>query len=85
MGHYKDLDLHSTHGRKRLRSEVGVVVHKSIGLNRHALTQLFELLLQRSTRGLLARDHVILNHGQVTWMTPEQSPPLLTTTPTGGR
>ncbi|GFW42945.1 uncharacterized protein TNCV_734781 [Trichonephila clavipes] len=32
-------------------------------------------------RGLLARDHVILNHGQVTWTTPELAPPLLTTTP----
>ncbi|GFX56754.1 uncharacterized protein TNCV_495021 [Trichonephila clavipes] len=26
-------------------------------------------------------DHVILNHGQVSWMTPELAPPLLTTTP----
>ncbi|GFX90252.1 uncharacterized protein TNCV_3848271 [Trichonephila clavipes] len=26
-------------------------------------------------------DHVILNHGQVTWTTPELAPPLLTTTP----
>ncbi|GFX29723.1 uncharacterized protein TNCV_2750571 [Trichonephila clavipes] len=26
-------------------------------------------------------DHVILNHGQVTWMTPELAFPLLTTTP----
>ncbi|GFV06391.1 uncharacterized protein TNCV_2947141 [Trichonephila clavipes] len=34
-----------------------------------------------TTRGLLATDHVILNHGQVTWMTPELAPPLLTTTP----
>ncbi|GFT10772.1 uncharacterized protein TNCV_1944321 [Trichonephila clavipes] len=34
-----------------------------------------------STRGLLATDHVILNHGQVTWTTPELAPPLLTTTP----
>ncbi|GFX74454.1 uncharacterized protein TNCV_3213411 [Trichonephila clavipes] len=34
-----------------------------------------------ATRGLLATDHVILNHGQVTWMTPELAPPLLTTTP----
>ncbi|GFT49227.1 uncharacterized protein TNCV_4582401 [Trichonephila clavipes] len=32
-------------------------------------------------RGLLATDHVILNHGQVTWTTPELAPPLLTTTP----
>ncbi|GFX02603.1 uncharacterized protein TNCV_728571 [Trichonephila clavipes] len=34
-----------------------------------------------TTRGLLATDHVILNHGQVTWTTPELAPPLLTTTP----
>ncbi|GFX08435.1 uncharacterized protein TNCV_3269241 [Trichonephila clavipes] len=39
----------------------------------------------RATRGLLATDHVILNHGQVTWTTPDLAPPLLTTTPTGGR
>ncbi|GFX21656.1 uncharacterized protein TNCV_1400701 [Trichonephila clavipes] len=36
---------------------------------------------QETTRGLLATDHVILNHGQVTWTTPELAPPLLTTTP----
>ncbi|GFS95211.1 uncharacterized protein TNCV_2705481 [Trichonephila clavipes] len=35
---------------------------------------------ERYTR-LLATDHVILNHGQVTWTTPELAPPLLTTTP----
>ncbi|GFW77190.1 uncharacterized protein TNCV_2726201 [Trichonephila clavipes] len=35
----------------------------------------------RATRRLLAKDHVILNHGQVTWTTPELAPPLLTTTP----
>ncbi|GFS72025.1 uncharacterized protein TNCV_2676771 [Trichonephila clavipes] len=34
-----------------------------------------------TTRGLLATDHVILNHGQVTWTTPELAPPILTTTP----
>ncbi|GFY05722.1 uncharacterized protein TNCV_4403891 [Trichonephila clavipes] len=34
-----------------------------------------------STRGLLAMDHVILNHGQVTWTTPVLAPPLLTTPP----
>ncbi|GFW39671.1 uncharacterized protein TNCV_3188421 [Trichonephila clavipes] len=32
-------------------------------------------------RWLLATAHVILNHGQVTWATPELAPPLLTTTP----
>ncbi|GFV82498.1 uncharacterized protein TNCV_3982881 [Trichonephila clavipes] len=35
----------------------------------------------QTTRGLLATDHIILNHGQVTWTTPELAPPLLTTTP----
>ncbi|GFV48112.1 uncharacterized protein TNCV_3027951 [Trichonephila clavipes] len=34
-----------------------------------------------ATRGLLATDDVILNHGQAMWMTPELAPPLLTTTP----
>ncbi|GFT91331.1 putative transposable element [Trichonephila clavipes] len=34
-----------------------------------------------TTRGLLATDHVILNHGQVTWATPVLASPLLTTTP----
>ncbi|GFY06978.1 synaptic vesicle 2-related protein [Trichonephila clavipes] len=34
-----------------------------------------------ATRGLLATDHVILSHGQVTWTTPELAPPLLITTP----
>ncbi|GFV48049.1 uncharacterized protein TNCV_3999631 [Trichonephila clavipes] len=32
-----------------------------------------------ATRGLLATDHVILNHGQVTWTTPELAPSLTTT------
>ncbi|GFV33169.1 hypothetical protein TNCV_2768871 [Trichonephila clavipes] len=32
-----------------------------------------------------ALDHIILNRGQVTWTSPELEPPLLTTTPTGGR
>ncbi|GFW87261.1 uncharacterized protein TNCV_4313841 [Trichonephila clavipes] len=34
-----------------------------------------------AARGLLATDHVILNHGQVTWTTSELAPNLLTTTP----
>ncbi|GFX11044.1 uncharacterized protein TNCV_513041 [Trichonephila clavipes] len=37
--------------------------------------------LLEAARGLLVADHVILNHGQVTWTTPELAPPLLTTTP----
>ncbi|GFX81042.1 hypothetical protein TNCV_1910351 [Trichonephila clavipes] len=39
----------------------------------------------QATRGLLATDHVVLNHGQVTRTIPELAPPILTTTPTGGR
>ncbi|GFY22395.1 hypothetical protein TNCV_2176561 [Trichonephila clavipes] len=40
-----------------------------------------------STRGLLWKDRVILNHGQVTWTTSELAPPSPNyhTTPTGGR
>ncbi|GFV57609.1 transposable element Tc3 transposase [Trichonephila clavipes] len=40
--------------------------------------------LCRTTRGLLATNHVILNHGQVTWTTPELAPssPNFHTTPT---
>ncbi|GFW72452.1 uncharacterized protein TNCV_3796801 [Trichonephila clavipes] len=34
-----------------------------------------------ATRGLKTTDHVIFNHGQVKWTTPELEPPLLTTTP----
>ncbi|GFT38881.1 hypothetical protein TNCV_1585711 [Trichonephila clavipes] len=39
-----------------------------------------------STRGVLATDHIILNHGQVTWTTPVLAPPSPNyhTTPTGG-
>ncbi|GFV41282.1 piggyBac transposable element-derived protein 4 [Trichonephila clavipes] len=36
---------------------------------------------KRAARGLLVTDFVILNHGQVTWTTPELAPPLLTITP----
>ncbi|GFU84922.1 hypothetical protein TNCV_58611 [Trichonephila clavipes] len=40
-----------------------------------------------AARGLLTTDHVILNHGQVTWMTPEMAPlsPNYHTTPMGKR
>ncbi|GFY02155.1 hypothetical protein TNCV_5100161 [Trichonephila clavipes] len=40
--------------------------------------------LQEATRGLLVTVHVILNHGQVTWATPDlPSSPNYHTTPTG--
>ncbi|GFX44846.1 integrase catalytic domain-containing protein [Trichonephila clavipes] len=45
------------------------------------VSELILTSLCSATRGLLATDHVILNHGQVTWTTPELAPPLLTTTP----
>ncbi|GFU41365.1 uncharacterized protein TNCV_3011791 [Trichonephila clavipes] len=34
-----------------------------------------------AARGLLSTDHVTVNHGQVTWMTPELALSLLTTKP----
>ncbi|GFV12277.1 uncharacterized protein TNCV_1537731 [Trichonephila clavipes] len=49
----------------------------AIALDLHLLMHLWA----QATRGLLATDHIILNHGQVTWTTPELAPPLLTTTP----
>ncbi|GFT95907.1 uncharacterized protein TNCV_312421 [Trichonephila clavipes] len=42
------------------------------------------LTLFNITRGLLVTDHVILNHGQVTWTTPQLAPLLLTATPHQG-
>ncbi|GFU37882.1 hypothetical protein TNCV_1063841 [Trichonephila clavipes] len=59
-----------------------------------ALTEEWDKLPQQlldnvaqTTRGFLATDHVILNHGQVSWTTPELAPrsPNYHTTPTGGR
>ncbi|GFX61992.1 hypothetical protein TNCV_276401 [Trichonephila clavipes] len=35
------------------------------------LLNLNDAVLEKPTRGLLATDHVILNHGQLTWTTPE--------------
>ncbi|GFW97789.1 hypothetical protein TNCV_1425521 [Trichonephila clavipes] len=42
---------------------------------------------EEAARGLLTKDHVILNHDQVTWMTPELAPlsPNYHSTPTGKR
>ncbi|GFS86027.1 uncharacterized protein TNCV_1220141 [Trichonephila clavipes] len=39
------------------------------------------ICVDAATRGLLALDHVILNHGQMTRTTSELAPHLLTTTP----
>ncbi|GFX78515.1 hypothetical protein TNCV_29551 [Trichonephila clavipes] len=50
-------------------------------------TRMNGTLYSTATRGLLATDQVILNHGQVTWTTPELAPPSPNyyPTPTGGR
>ncbi|GFV36026.1 hypothetical protein TNCV_2867841 [Trichonephila clavipes] len=42
------------------------------------------IIISLPTRGLWTTDHVILNHGQVTWTTPELAPlsPSYHTTPT---
>ncbi|GFW00142.1 uncharacterized protein TNCV_2914241 [Trichonephila clavipes] len=63
--------------RRRHFYLVGQSKHKvgACGVNNQASAVL------AAARGLLATDHVILNHGQVTWTTPELAPPLLTTTP----
>ncbi|GFV88463.1 uncharacterized protein TNCV_1242761 [Trichonephila clavipes] len=61
-----------------------VIVTMVIWEGRRECGCLIDLILTShcsATRGLLATDHVILNHGQVTWTTPELAPPLLTTTP----
>ncbi|GFY36588.1 uncharacterized protein TNCV_27931 [Trichonephila clavipes] len=53
-------------------------------LNRILREKKFEILcnfILCYTRAFGDGPHVILNHGQVTWTTPELAPPLLTTTP----
>ncbi|GFV64858.1 uncharacterized protein TNCV_3847261 [Trichonephila clavipes] len=40
-----------------------------------AVRNCWEQETREATRGLLATDLVILNHGQVTWTTPELAPP----------
>ncbi|GFW43792.1 hypothetical protein TNCV_4771411 [Trichonephila clavipes] len=44
-------------------------------LGKFVKSNVIHLRLNSATRGLLATDHVILNHGQVTWTTPELTPP----------
>ncbi|GFX81200.1 hypothetical protein TNCV_1911921 [Trichonephila clavipes] len=48
-------------------AEVHVQMSRSYGQS-EASSRVFK---SRTTRGLLVTDHVILNHGQVTWTTPE--------------
>ncbi|GFT37598.1 hypothetical protein TNCV_4900971 [Trichonephila clavipes] len=58
---------------------------RQAGANVTETSQFLEV--SRATRRLLATDHVILNHGQVTRMTPELASPSPNchTTPMGGR
>ncbi|PRD19813.1 UNVERIFIED_CONTAM: hypothetical protein NCL1_56314 [Trichonephila clavipes] len=48
---------------------------RSFNFNFHPLLCFAEDTLPPATRGLLATDHVIWNHGQVTWTTSELAPP----------
>ncbi|GFX35517.1 uncharacterized protein TNCV_103241 [Trichonephila clavipes] len=65
----------------------GLIKSFMFGLNKTEIKTMTDILSRykfrdsHATRGLLATDHVILNHGQVTWTTPELAPPLLTTSP----
>ncbi|GFX86401.1 uncharacterized protein TNCV_2562901 [Trichonephila clavipes] len=54
---------------------------RNIWLPTRRLRQMRNQGCHLATRGLLVTDHVILNHGQVTWTTPELVPPLLTSAP----
>ncbi|GFU43720.1 hypothetical protein TNCV_651411 [Trichonephila clavipes] len=65
----------------------GLIKSFMFGLNKTEIKTMTDILSRykfrdsHATQRLLATEHVILNHGQVTWTTPELSPPLLTTTP----
>ncbi|GFV46086.1 uncharacterized protein TNCV_1256441 [Trichonephila clavipes] len=52
-----------------------IILLKQATLVRKTLKTSYEMLYTITTRGLLATDHVILNHGQVTWTTPELATP----------
>ncbi|GFY26918.1 uncharacterized protein TNCV_930591 [Trichonephila clavipes] len=62
-------------------------VAKSSRVAEHCIVDSHLLTYSDATRGLLVTDHVILNHGKVTWTTPELAPPSPNyhTTPTGVR
>ncbi|GFS56438.1 hypothetical protein TNCV_4302681 [Trichonephila clavipes] len=56
----------ATYGIRTTRTILSGTLHYSTNL------PIFEWM---ATRGLLATDHVILSHSQVTWTTPELGPP----------
>ncbi|GFT58845.1 uncharacterized protein TNCV_185001 [Trichonephila clavipes] len=62
-------------------SQVPLKIRRVVNLMLACLIDWILTLHCSATRGLLATDHVILNHGQVTWTTTKLSPPLLTNTP----
>ncbi|GFT72285.1 uncharacterized protein TNCV_1390091 [Trichonephila clavipes] len=68
-----------TEGRRHKRDLVNELP------SNHTVVETLAILIACATIGLLSTDHVILNHGQVTWTTPELAPPLLTTTHTCGK
>ncbi|GFX97087.1 hypothetical protein TNCV_1998191 [Trichonephila clavipes] len=80
-GNVNDLTRQLEHSWQEIPQETIRVLYHSM------LRHVTACIQVRATRGLLATDHVILNHGQVTWTTPELAPPSPNyhTTPTGGR
>ncbi|GFS68760.1 hypothetical protein TNCV_408661 [Trichonephila clavipes] len=77
----------------KLRDKYGYIVQCSTTVCQNLSNQWLFLnlmalhMIPPASRGLLATNHIILNHGQVMWMTPELAPPSPNyhTTPTGGR
>ncbi|GFX73986.1 hypothetical protein TNCV_2954691 [Trichonephila clavipes] len=65
------------------------ILSKALAMSRKIIRLIDGILTAHcsAARGLLTTDHEILNHGQVTWMTPELAPfsPNYHTTPTGKR
>ncbi|GFS61208.1 uncharacterized protein TNCV_3104691 [Trichonephila clavipes] len=67
-------ELHLILLQTLLRGHKGDVVVCKVGYQFRCHPRLRIVLKLRATRGLLATDHVILNHGQVTRTTPELAP-----------
>ncbi|GFV68678.1 uncharacterized protein TNCV_3001371 [Trichonephila clavipes] len=76
-----NIAAHQKRYAERYRSSVPALIFRLIHWVDGVDPDKLDLTRFFATRGLLATDHVILNHGQVTWTTPELEPPLLTTTP----
>ncbi|GFU17758.1 hypothetical protein TNCV_1709041 [Trichonephila clavipes] len=76
-----DIEMRKAKKKKKHLAEKVAAMENTIRM----LREFNEGISSRTARGLLTTDHVILNHGQVTWMTPELAPfsPNYHTTPTG--